>query len=218
MGAESAHHRARENPMIGSLAGVVSAIGEEAALIDVGGVGYVVQAGGRTLARLAVGAPARLHIDTHVREDAIRLFGFSSEQERAWFAHLQTIPGVGAKVALSIVDLLTPEELADAVALQDKAVIVRANGVGPKLAARIVGELAGKPAPRGFLSLSAMPVAREPSAPGVSGARAEAVSALVNLGIDQASASRAVAAAAKSIDADSTAPELIRAALKEVSR
>ena len=91
-------------------------------------------AGGRTLARLSVGAPARLYIETHVREDAIRLFGFDSEEERAWFAHLQTIPGVGAKVALAILDTMPPQVLADAVALQDKAAFTRANGVGPKLA------------------------------------------------------------------------------------
>ncbi len=205
--------------MIGSLQGVVGAVGEDAALIEVNGVGYVVQASGRTLARLAVGAPARLHIETHVREDAIRQFGFASEHERAWFAHLQTIPGVGAKVALAILDILTPDDLADAIALQDKSAIVRANGVGPKLAARIVQELNGKPPPRGFLGASLDTTSRA-SAPVVSinGARAEAISALVNLGIDQSSAARAVASAAKQLDAEAPAPELIRAALKEVSR
>jgi Holliday junction DNA helicase RuvA len=205
--------------MIGLLSGLVSALGEDAALLDVGGVGYVVQAGGRTLSRLEVGAPARLHIETQVREDAIRLFGFSSEAERAWFAHVQTIPGVGAKVALSLLDILTPDELADAIALQDKASIGRANGVGPKLAARIVGELAGKPPPRGFLGLAGSGDAKRPIAISpASGARAEALSALVNLGIDQQSASRAVATAVKSLSSDAPAPELIRAALKEVSR
>ena len=89
--------------MIGSLSGIVAAVGEETALIEVGGVGYVVSAGGRTLGRLSVGAPVRLYIETHVREDAIRLFGFAAEEERAWFAHLQTIPGVGAQVATGIV-------------------------------------------------------------------------------------------------------------------
>lgn len=206
--------------MIGLLSGIVSALGEDAALLDVNGVGYVVQAGGRTLSRLEVGAAARLHIETQVREDAIRLFGFSSEAERAWFAHVQTIPGVGAKVALSLLDILTPDELADAISLQDKASVGRANGVGPKLAARIVGELAGKPPPRGFLGLAAAsgdpkkPIAISPA----SGARAEALSALVNLGIDQQSASRAVATAVKSLSSDAPAPDLIRAALKEVSR
>ncbi len=206
--------------MIGSLQGVVGAVGEDAALIDVGGVGYLVSAPSRTLARLEVGGPARLHIETHVREDAIRLFGFASEQERAWFAHLQTIPGVGAKVALAIIDILGPDELADAIALQDKAAVARANGVGPKLAARIVQELAGKPGPKSFLSLGAAitPRAAGAAPAAATGARAEAVSALVNLGIDQSSAARAVAAAAKALDSETPAPELIRAALKEVSR
>jgi Holliday junction DNA helicase RuvA len=206
--------------MIGLLSGLVSAVGEDAVLLDVNGVGYVVQAGSRTLSRLEVGAAARLHIETQVREDAIRLFGFSSEAERAWFTHVQSIPGVGAKVALSLLDIMTPDELADAIALQDKASVGRANGVGPKLAARIVGELAGKPAPRGFLGLAAVGGdAKKPlAASAATGARAEALSALVNLGIDQQSASRAVATAVKSLSGDAPAPELIRAALKEVSR
>jgi len=206
--------------MIGSLSGVVAAVGEDTALIEVGGVGYVVQSGGRTLARLQVGAPARLFIETHVREDAIKLFGFASEEERAWFAHLQTIPGVGAKVALGILDAMPPETLADAIAIQDKAAFARANGVGPKLAARLATELTGKGGPKGFIGLGA-PAPRagnSAAATAASGARAEAVSALVNLGIDQSSAARAVASAAKQFEADAPAPELIRAALKEVSR
>lgn len=202
--------------MIGSLSGIVAAVGEDTALIDVGGVGYVVQSGGRTLARLQVGAPARLFIETHVREDAIKLFGFASEEERAWFAHLQTIPGVGAKVALGILDAMPPEALADAIAIQDKAAFARANGVGPKLAARLAQELAGKASPKGLATFGG--VARPIAAATPSGARAEAVSALVNLGIDQSSAARAVATAAKQFDPDTPAPELIRAALKEVSR
>jgi Holliday junction DNA helicase RuvA len=205
--------------MIGSLQGIVAAVGEESALIEVGGVGYVVQAGGRTLGRLAVGAPARLYIETHVREDAIKLFGFDSEEERAWFAHLQTIPGVGAKVALGILDAMPPPVLIDAIALQDKAAFARANGVGPKLAARLSTELAAKQGPKGFIAINggATPL-RAGATPTVNGARAEAVSALVNLGIDQSSAARAVASAAKQVEADAPAPELIRAALKEVSR
>jgi Holliday junction DNA helicase RuvA len=205
--------------MIGSLSGIVAAVGEDTALIEVGGVGYVVQAGGRTLARLQVGAPARVYIETHVREDAIRLFGFASEEERAWFAHLQTIPGVGAKVALGILDAMPPEALADAIALQDKAAFARANGVGPKLAARLATELTGKAGPKGFIGLGATaPRASSAATPNTSGARQEAVSALVNLGIDQSSAARAVASAAKQFEADAPAPDLIRAALKEVSR
>jgi Holliday junction DNA helicase RuvA len=205
--------------MIGSLQGVVAAVGEESALIEVGGVGYVVQSGGRTLGRLSVGASVRLYIETHVREDAIRLFGFETEEERAWFAHLQTIPGVGAKVALGILDAMPPAVLVDAIALQDKAAFARANGVGPKLAARLAQELAAKQGPKGFVALGgAQPARNASAAPAVNGARAEAVSALVNLGIDQSSAARAVASAAKQFEANAPAPELIRAALKEVSR
>lgn len=203
--------------MIGSLQGVVAAVGEETALIEVGGVGYLVLAGGRTLGRLTMGASVRLYIETHVREDAIRLFGFASEEERAWFAHLQTIPGVGAKVALGILDAMAPEALIDAIALQDKAAFARANGVGPKLAARLATELAAKQGPRSLIALGA-PAPRAGAAPAANGSRAEAVSALVNLGIDQSSAARAVASAAKQFEADAPAPELIRAALKEVSR
>lgn len=213
-GPESAH----KGEMIGSLKGRIDAIGEDSAILDVGGVGYLVQAGGRTLGRLAAGEEAKLYVETQVREDAIRLFGFLSEEERAWFVHLQSIPGVGAKVALAILDVLAPPELQDAIALQDKASVARANGVGPKLAARIVQELAGKAPPKGFYTVASFEQ-RAPSAPAVTGAaRNEAVSALVNLGIDQAGAARAVAAAAKSLGADPPAPELIRAALKEVNR
>jgi Holliday junction DNA helicase RuvA len=206
------------NDMIGSLNGVVAAVGEDTALIEVGGIGYVVQGGARTLRRLSVGASAKLFIETHVREDAIRLFGFDSEEERAWFAHLQTIPGVGAKVALGILDAMPPAVLIDAVALQDKAAFARANGVGPKLAARLATELAAKQGPKGFIAINGGAASRGTGAAPATGSRAEAVSALVNLGIDQSSAARAVSAAAKQFDADAPAPELIRAALKEVSR
>jgi Holliday junction DNA helicase RuvA len=218
LNAESAPKESKEVSMIGSLRGTVSAVGEEHALIDVNGVGYLVQAGARTLSRLQAGAEARLSVETHVREDAIRLFGFASEEERAWFAHLQTIPGVGAKVALGILDAMPPEALIDAIALQDKAAFARANGVGPKLAARLAQELAAKQGPKSLGALSASASAGKAPAPANGGARAEAVSALVNLGIDHNSASRAVAAAAKQFDASAPAPELIRAALKEVSR
>ena len=146
--------------MIGSLNGMVAGIGEDSALIEVGGVGYVVQAGGRTLGRLTPGAGAKLFIETHVREDAIRLFGFDSEEERAWFAHLQTIPGVGAKVALGILDAMPPQVLVDAIALQDKAAFARANGVGPKLAARLATELAAKQGPKALHALGASSAAR----------------------------------------------------------
>ncbi|MBL8549385.1 MAG: Holliday junction branch migration protein RuvA [Hyphomonadaceae bacterium] len=207
--------------MIGRLRGTVAAVGEEAALIDVAGVGYVAHAGARTLARLAVGEAATLHIETHLREDSLKLFGFLSEEERAWFVHLQSAPGVGAKVALAILDVMSPNEIADAIALEDKASFARANGVGPKLAARIAQELAGRGSPKGFLALGGVTVSTggRVSAPApANGSRGEAVSALVNLGIDQGAAARAVAAASKALAEDAPTPELIRAALKEVSR
>lgn len=202
--------------MIGALKGVALAVGEDALIVDVGGVGYVVQAGARTLARIEPGAPLQLSIETQVREDSIRLFGFLGEEERLWFTFLQSIPGVGAKVALAIVDTLGAQGVADAVALQDKASMARANGVGPKLAGRIVQELAGKAPPRGFFGAA---IAAAPAMAGAPAAqRQEAVSALVNLGIDQASAARAVAEAMKAMGADAPTGDLIRAALKEVAR
>ena len=207
--------------MIGRLRGTVAAVGEEAALIDVGGVGYVAHAGARTLSRIGIGEAATLFVETQLREESLKLFGFLSEEERAWFVHLQSAPGVGAKVALAILDVMSPNEIADAIALEDKAAFARANGVGPKLAARIAQELAGRGPPRGFHALgvtAALRAANAPSAPVGGGTRGEAVSALVNLGIDQMSAARAVASAAKAVKEGAPTPELIRAALKEVGR
>ena len=206
--------------MIGALKGVITAIGEDAALIDVNGVGYVVHAGARTLSRLTVGEAAQLSVETHVREDAIKLYGFASEEERGWFVHLQSVQSVGARVALSILDALSVTEIADAVALQDKASFARANGVGPKLAVRIVTALAGKSPPRGFLAhapLASTATAAPVIVAGGTGLRRDAVSALVNLGIDQTSAARAVATAAKALGPDSPLDQLVRAALKEAS-
>lgn len=207
--------------MIGSLAGLITAIGEDCALIEVGGVGYVVQAGVRTLSRLQVGEAARLMIETHVREDAIRLYGFLSEEARGWFVHLQSVPSVGARVALAILDVLGPAELGDAIALQDKAALARANGVGPKLAARIAQELAGKAPPRGFLAHAAGPAPANAGAgmagQDISPARQEALSALINLGIDSSTATRAVANALKQSGEQLETSALIRAALKEIS-
>jgi holliday junction DNA helicase RuvA len=208
--------------MIGSLKGIVGALGEDAALIEVGGVGYLVQASARTLGRMALGQGVHLMIETQVREDAIRLFGFLSEEERGCFVQLQTVQGVGAKVALAILDTLGADGVADALVLQDKTAFARASGVGPKLAARIAQELAGKAAPRGFLPMSApggAPArAVAAGADSAGPARAEAVSALVNLGIDGQTAGRAVALAAKALGPDANISEIIRAALKEAGK
>src|ERR1700730_13731577 len=130
--------------MIGKLRGKVDAVGESFLIIDVNGVGYEVQASSRTLRNLKTGEEVSLTIDTHVREDAIRLFGFDSEVERSWFRTLQTVQGVGAKVALALLGTLSPQDLANAIALADWASVEEAPGVGKKLAQRIVAELKDK--------------------------------------------------------------------------
>ena len=131
--------------MIGKLKGIVDSYGEDHVILDVGGVGYAVHCPGRVLQALpAAGEPATLSIETYVREDQIKLFGFLSDSEREWFRLLQTVQGVGAKVAMSVLGTLKPSELANAIALRDKAVVARAPGVGSKVAERIVTELKDK--------------------------------------------------------------------------
>ncbi|MFD1333365.1 Holliday junction branch migration protein RuvA, partial [Methylopila musalis] len=130
--------------MIGKLTGKVDSVGLDWAIIDVGGVGYVVHCSTRTLSRLKAGETARLSIETHVREDRIQLFGFMSDLEREWFRLLNTVQGVGTKVALGVLSVLEAPDLATAIALQDKAAISRAPGVGPRVAARIAAELKDK--------------------------------------------------------------------------
>ncbi|MET0545274.1 MAG: Holliday junction branch migration protein RuvA [Caulobacterales bacterium] len=208
--------------MIGKLRGTVGALGEDAAIIEVGGVGYVVQAGARTLARLAPNEAAELWIETQVREDSIKLYGFPSEAERAWFAHLQTVQGVGARVALAILDVLAPGPLADAIALEDKTAVSRAHGVGPKVAQRVVTELKAKAPPKGFgWKGAASSVAGAPASKGADAmdgdgaARRDAISALVNLGFGDSDAARAVAGAIRA-DPKANTSALIRTALKEL--
>jgi Holliday junction DNA helicase RuvA len=207
--------------MIGKLKGIVDAIGESHVIIDVGGVGYEVQCSARTLRSLRMGEAAQLAIETHVREDAIRLFGFTSEVERAWFRILQTIQGVGAKVALSVLGTLSPRDLANAVALGDWAAVEQSPGVGKKLAQRIVSELKDKAPALTVAGLNVAPVAangRAGSAPPAGDAAAEAMSALTNLGYQPAQASAAIAVAAKEIGADADTAKLIRRGLKELAR
>ena len=208
--------------IIGRLKGEVAAIGEDSVLIDVGGVAYVAQAGARLLSKLTLGAQAEVFIETRVTENSISLFAFATDEERAWFVRLQDVPGVAGKSAMALVDALSPAELMDALALSDVAMVTRAKGVGKKLAERIVGELAGKPPPRGRFerfeaSASGSVQARaEMTASLASGARSETVSALVNLGYGQSEAARAVATAAKDApDADTAT--LIKAALRELA-
>ncbi|MTW18015.1 Holliday junction branch migration protein RuvA [Rhodoplanes serenus] len=205
--------------MIGKLKGVVDSYGEDCVVIDVHGVGYVVHCSVRTLQALpAAGELATLAIETHVREDQIRLFGFQSDVEREWFRLLQTVQGVGTKVALAVLSTLPPADLANAVALRDKAMVARAPGVGPKVAERIVTELKDKaPAyadvdPAVARLSGAVEDRRAPQAV------ADAVSALVNLGYGQPQAAVAVAAAVKSAGDGADAAKLIRLGLKELAR
>lgn len=201
--------------MIGRLKGVIAAVGEGQAICDVGGVGYLVNAGAKTLSRLAVGEAVEFFVETQMSETAIRLFAFTSGEERAWFARLQDAPGVGAKIALAILDTLPPGQLMDAIALGDVAGISRAHGVGKKLAERIVTEFKGKPPPMGLFA-SNMPT-HATVAPIQGGARADAVSALVNLGYAQADAARAVATASRDLGEGATESQLIRASLKALA-
>jgi Holliday junction DNA helicase RuvA len=201
--------------MIAKLKGVIDTLREDGVILDVQGVGYLVVCSTRTLRALPrVGEAAVLHIETQVREDAIRLFGFAGEIERDWFTALQGVQGVGAKVALAILGVLSPNDLAGAIAAQDKAMVARAQGVGPKLAARIVAELKDK-APAGAAfgeAISALGV--EPA----SGAARDAVLALVNLGYARPQAAMAVAKGFANIGAGAETAALIRFSLKELAQ
>lgn len=201
--------------MIGKLKGLVDLTGPDWAIIDVGGVGYQLSCSARTLAALpGEGEAVSLLVETFVREDMIRLFGFAGEAERDWFRLLGTVQGVGTKVALAVLSTLSVGELASAVAAQDKAMIARAPGIGPKVAQRICTELKDKgPAlPESFLP-GGVPAVGMPS-----GAAADAVSALVNLGYGQAQATAAVAAANRNGGEGAGAAELIRLGLKELAQ
>lgn len=208
--------------MIGKLRGKVDAIGESHLIIDVNGVGYEVQASHRTLRNLKLGEEVSLTIDTHVREDAIRLYGFQSEVERSWFRTLQSVQGVGSKVALGVLGVLSPQDLANAIALQSWAVVEQAPGVGKKLAQRIVAELKDK-APA--LSVAGLNVSagahsgtRTPVEQPDGNAAAEAISALTNLGYQPGQAAAAVAAALNELGKDADTAKLIRGGLKELAR
>ena len=204
--------------MIGKLKGVVDSLYEDHLILDVRGVGYVVACSSRTLQKLPrAGETAVLAIETQVREDAIRLFGFLSDAERDWFRLLQNVQGVGSKVALAILSILPPSELTSAIALQDKASVARAPGVGPKLAARIVAELKDKAAGFGAIDKAAVQLAGdEPAA--ASSAASEAISALVNLGYARPQAATAVAASLKALGKDAETSALIRRGLKELAQ
>jgi Holliday junction DNA helicase RuvA len=205
--------------LIGKLKGVIDTYGEDFVIVDVNGVGYVVHCSSRTLQNLPkTGEAAVLSIETHVREDMIRLYGFRSDVEREWFRLLQTVQGVGAKVALGILSVLDPGGLATAIATGDKASVARGPGVGPKLAARIVAELKDKaPAFAGvdpaLIRLTGAVEDRSAPAP-----VKDAVSALVNLGYAQVQASAAVTAALKQAGEGAETKTLIRLGLRELAR
>ncbi|MEH6676234.1 Holliday junction branch migration protein RuvA [Phenylobacterium sp.] len=205
--------------MIGRLRGTVAEIGEEDALIDVLGVGYVVRCGARTLSRLpAIGEEAVLHIETQWSEQAgMRLYGFLTRDERRTFLILKEIQGVGPKAALAVLDVLPPAELAAAAGRQDKAAIARAQGVGPKLALRIATELKDKPLTDLPISAFAPGAGAAEAAPAPS-ASGEAVAALMGLGVAEPQARRLVEAAAVRLGEEAQAPALIKAALQELGR
>jgi Holliday junction DNA helicase RuvA len=204
--------------MIGRLRGVLAEVSEEEALIDVGGVGYLVRCGSRTLGRLpAIGDETLLHIDSQTREDGTRLYGFLTREERQAFVILQGVQGVGPKAALSVLDVMTPPELAAAVAREDKALVGRANGVGPKLALRIVTELKDKPIGVGDITAFHAQVQAHaaPAAPSVAG---EAVAALMGLGTAETLARRAVEQAVARLGEDAALQAVIKGALQELGR
>jgi holliday junction DNA helicase RuvA len=200
--------------MIGKLTGVVDSLTEEGVILDVNGVGYLVQCPSSTLSRLSVGAHASLMIEMKVSEDAIRLYGFASAEEREWFRLLQTVQSVGAKVALAILSTLSPRDLQRALALGDKAMIGRAPGVGPKLALRLTTELKDK-APA--MMLRGEPGDAPVAAVAPRGPEADAVAALIKLGYSESVAATSVAKAANDLGA-AEAGVLIREALRNMGK
>ena len=205
--------------MIGKLKGIVDSYGEDNIILDVNGVGYLVHCSTRTLQALpAPGEAATLSIETYVREDQIKLFGFASDAEREWFRILQTVQGVGAKVALSVLSTLKPAELATAIATRDKAMVARTPGVGPKVAERIVTELKDKAPAFADIDPAVVHLAGALDEKRAPKPVADAVSALVNLGYGQPQAAAAIAAAARNAGDGADTATLIRQGLKELAK
>jgi len=198
--------------MIALLKGRIEDVGEDWAVIDVNGVGYLIFCSSKTLGRLAVGEAATVHVETHVREDHIHLYGFLDTGERAWFKLLTTVQGVGAKVGLALLSVLSADELTHAIAAQDKAQVGRANGVGPKLAGRIVTELKDKVAHLALGAVATSIVSTGTASPATS----DAVSALVNLGYAPSDALTAVSHAAGKLGEKADVGALIRGGLAEL--
>ena len=205
--------------MIGKLRGIIESYGEGAVVLDVHGVGYLVHCSARTLQALpAAGEAATLAIETWVREDQIRLYGFASDLEREWFRLLTQVQGVGAKVALAVLSSLKIAELANAIALGDKAQVARTPGVGPKLAQRIVVELKDKAPAYTSIDPAVVRLSGEISERRAPQPVADAVSALVHLGYGEIQASAAIAAAVRAAGEGAATEALIRQGLKELSR
>jgi Holliday junction DNA helicase RuvA len=202
--------------MIAMLRGILDTVADGSAIIDVGGVGYLVFCSQRTLdAMPKQGASVHVLVETHVREDHIHLYGFLHAEERSWFRLLTTVQGVGAKVALSILSVLSSDQLLTAVVAQDKSLVARAHGVGPKLAARIVAELKDKV---GGIALSGPAAIVVPGASANGAPNEEAVSALVNLGFSRTEAFGAVVRAGQTLGGSAAVDELIRSGLQELAR
>ncbi len=211
--------------MIAALTGRVDKIGADGAVLDVGGVGYLIFASARTLGALPpIGETVRVTIETHVREDHIHLYGFADDGERDWFKLLTTVQGVGARVALAILSALAPDALVTAIAAQDKTALTRADGVGPKLATRIATELKDKvgdlmlgPGAALGAALGAGPATGESAAESAAAASSDAISALVNLGYGRSEAYAAVNQAIAELGADATTEALIKTSLQELA-
>ncbi|HEX9523153.1 MAG TPA: Holliday junction branch migration protein RuvA [Reyranella sp.] len=201
--------------MIAKLKGVVDTVDADSTIVDVGGVGYLVSASSRTLRELAAGDRVTVLVETIVREDAIALYGFLQTAERDWFRILTTVQGVGARVALSILSTLSPDEIARAIAAQDRATLSRPAGVGPKLAARLATELKDKAA-----SFGVAPLGKGVEAPAMPAGsiNEDAVSALVNLGYKRVEAFGAVARVTQRLGAEARLDAVIRAGLQELAR
>jgi Holliday junction DNA helicase RuvA len=204
--------------MIAHLSGRVFEIGDDSVIVDVGGVGYLLYCSARTLAHLpAAGEAVALHVETQFKAESLTLYGFESAAERSWFRLLQTVQGVGARVALALLSALTPDQLAQAIMAKDKAAFTRAHGVGPRLAQRLISELQGK--------VGELPTAAVLTLPGTAGAAGaaaagpleDAASALVNLGYGRSEAHGAVARALAGLGAAADVEALIRAGLKELT-
>jgi Holliday junction DNA helicase RuvA len=203
--------------MIAKLSGLLDSVGTDHCIVDCGGVGYLVFCSARTLRRVGdAGTAVSLRIEMQVREDAITLFGFIDLSERDWFRRLTTVQGVGSRVALALLSVLEPDKLGQAIAAQDRTALVQADGVGPKLANRLISELKDKVADLYMGGgPAAGPVGAVPT--GAAGVTNDAVSALVNLGYRRAEAFTAVASAVQKAGPDAKVEQLIMMGLKELS-